>query len=88
MGREGQCGRAGLSDAVRRKGRTSTNSDNAKIGSCFTGPDRSLHSEMPIPAGAPESVAEEYRALRLLILRHCGSDSPSADALPLGTFDP
>ena len=42
----------------------------------------------PYRQGAPESVAEEYRALRLLIRRHCGSDSPSADALPLGTYDP
>ena len=42
----------------------------------------------PYRQGAPESVAEEYRALRLLIRRHCGSDSPSADALPLGTCDP
>lgn len=37
----------------------------------------------PYRQGAPESVAEEYRALRLLIRRHC-----AADALPLGTFDP
>ena len=37
----------------------------------------------PYRQGAPESVAEEYRALRLLIRRHC-----AADALPLGTYDP
>ena len=37
----------------------------------------------PYRQGAPESVVEEFRALRLLIRRHC-----AADALPLGTFDP
>ena len=37
----------------------------------------------PYRQGAPESVAEEYRALRLLIRRYC-----AADALPLGTYDP
>ena len=37
----------------------------------------------PYRQSAPENVVEEYRALRLLIRRHC-----AADALPLGTYDP